>query len=113
MNQGFDGDRKRREEVIRGAGGAENAFSAACANDLGNMDNIVRNQEQAIWKKAQRYLQGKTKSGKAQAQGKENSDLSNLMAEIPVRPGPDQSFNSYQGGEEGNTIELDSSVGLE
>lgn len=45
VNQGFDGDKKRREEVIRGAGGAESAFSAACRNDLGNMDNIVRNQE--------------------------------------------------------------------
>ena len=42
VNQGFDGDKKRREEVIRGAGGAESVFNAVCANDLGNVDEIVR-----------------------------------------------------------------------
>lgn len=111
VNQGFDGDKKRREEVIRGAGGAESVFTAACENDLGYLDNIVRNQEQAIWKKAQRYLQGKTKSGKAQ--GKENSDLNNLMEGIPMRSNPNSTYHSYAGGEGGSGYELNQSTELE
>jgi hypothetical protein len=56
VNQGFDADKKRKKEQIRGQGGAESIFSAATRNDLHLLDTVVNNQEASIWKKAQRYL---------------------------------------------------------
>ena len=83
VSSGFDGDKARRAEEIRGASKAQSVFSATARGDLAALDKEVRAREQSIRRKAKRLLSG-SKQLKAAA-AKENLNLQNMDLGSPER----------------------------